>query len=212
MNSLWLQSLPVVDPERLVIIGVSLDGSPAKAQDEPLNLSIIESFEHHLHSFSGISGWCEYGADLKEGDSRHDYPGAIVSGNTFDVLGVRPAAGRLLNAADDQPGGGPDGWAVVISHQFWVDHYHADPAVIGTHVTLSDYSVTIVGVTPASFGGIIVSAQPAFYMPLNYEPLMRQRLRSPHCATLATSPSAPRTDGSGRPSSARRWLCLSRWS
>jgi predicted permease len=205
MNSLWLQSLPVVDPERLVIIGVSLDGSPAKAQDEPLNLSIIESFEHHSHSFSGIFGWCEYGADLKEGDSRHDYPGAIVSGNTFDVLGVRPAAGRLLNAADDQPGGGPDGWAVVISHQFWVEHYHADPAVIGTHVTLSDYSVTIVGVTPASFGGIIVTAQPDFYMPLNYEPLMRQRqkdsmLRNPFIFDLTTmarlKPGVTRTQAS----------------
>jgi predicted permease len=191
MNSLWLQGLPVVDPDRLLIIGVSRDGSPATAQDEPLNFSIIESFEHHLHSFSGIFGWCEYGADLKEGNSRHTYPGAIVSGNTFDVLGVRPAVGRLLNAADDQPGGGSDGWAVVISHQFWVEHYHADPAVIGTHVTLSDYRVTIVGVTPASFEGIIVTAQPDFYMPLNYEPVMRQRqmdsmLRNPFIFDLTT--------------------------
>jgi hypothetical protein len=175
MNSLWLQSLPVVNPGQLVLIGISLDGSTDKAQDQPLSFPIIESFERYLHSFSGIFGWCEYGADLKERDSRHSYPGAIVSGNTFDVLGVRPAAGRLLNVADDQQGGGPDGWAVVISHQFWVEHYHADPAVIGTHVTLNDYSVTIVGVTPARFGGIVVTAQPDFYMPLNFEPVMRQR-------------------------------------
>lgn len=191
MNSLWLQSLPVVNPGQLVVIGITLDGSPARAMGEPLNLSVIESFERHLHSFSGIFGWCEYGADLKEGDSRHSYPGAIVSGNTFDVLGVRPAAGRLLNTADDQPGGGPDGWAVVISHQFWVERFHADPAVIGTHVTLNDYSVTIVGVTPASFGGIIVTAQPDFYMPLNFEPVMRQRqkdsmLRNPFIFYLTT--------------------------
>jgi putative ABC transport system permease protein len=98
MNSLWLQSLPVVDPNRLVIIGVSLDGSAANAQNTPLILSIIESFEHHSHSFSGIFGWCENGTDLEEGGARHTYPGAIVSDNTFDVLGVRPAAGRLLNA------------------------------------------------------------------------------------------------------------------
>ncbi|HZD77313.1 MAG TPA: permease prefix domain 1-containing protein, partial [Acidobacteriaceae bacterium] len=107
MNSLWLQSLPVVDPGQLVLIGITPDGSPAKAMDQPLNLSVIESLGRHLHSFSGIFGWCEYGADLQEGYSRHSYPGAIVSGNTFNVLGVRPAAGRLLNAADDQHGGGP---------------------------------------------------------------------------------------------------------
>ena len=205
MNSLWLQSLPVVDPGQLVLIGITPDGSPAKAMDQPLNLSVIESLGRHLHSFSGIFGWCEYGADLQEGYSRHSYPGAIVSGNTFNVLGVRPAAGRLLNAADDQYGGGPDGWAVVISHQFWVEHYHADPAVIGTHVTLNDYSVTIVGVTPASFGGIIVTAQPDFYMPLNFEPVMRQRqkdsmLRNPLIFDLTTmarlKPGIPRAQAS----------------
>jgi predicted permease len=179
MNSLWLQSLPVKDPNSLVLIGVQADHpSPLAQSPMPLvNLLLIESIERHTRSFSGISGWCDYGAELLENDITHTYPGTIVSGNIFDVLGVRPAAGRLLTAADDQPGGGPDGWAVVISHRFWVEHYAGDVSVIGRHVQLNGYSVTIVGVAPENFAGIMVSSRPDFYMPLNYEPVMRQRQR-----------------------------------
>jgi predicted permease len=186
MNALLLQSLPVTDPGRLARIALISD-----SQSAPLNFPMIQSLERHTHSFSGIFGWCDYGADLKDGDARHSYPGAIVSGNAFEVLGVRPAVGRLLTSADDQPGGGADGWAVVMSHQFWVEHYHADPSVVGRHVILNDYSVTIVGVAPASFEGIIVTSRPDFYMPLEFEPVMRQRqkdsmLHSPYGVWLTT--------------------------
>jgi len=179
MNSLWLQSLPVKDPGSLVLISVQANNPTPVAQPAMpvMNLPIIESLERHARSFSGIFGGCDYGADLLENDVAHSYPGTIVSGNIFDVLGVRPAAGRLLTAADDQPGGGPDGWAVVISHQFWVQHYAADPSVVGRRVQLNGYSVTIVGIAPADFEGIMVSSRPDFYMPLNYEPVMRQRQR-----------------------------------
>ena len=175
MNSLLLQSLPVTDPDSLTNIVISFNGRNPDAYGVPLSLLMLQSLQRHSHSFSGIFGWCDYGAELQEGDSKHAYPGAIVSGNSFDMLDVRPAAGRMLNTADDQTGGGPDGWAVVISHQFWVQHYHSDPAVIGKHVTLNDYSVTIVGVAPASFEGIVVTSRPDFYMPLEFEPVMRQR-------------------------------------
>jgi predicted permease len=179
LNSLWLQSLPVKDPGSLILIGMQANNptSFARSPTPMMNLPIIESLERHTRSFSGVFGWCDYGADLLESDGTHTYPGTIVSGNIFDILGVRPAAGRLLTDADDQPGGGTDGWAVVISHQFWVEHYSADRSVIGRHVQLNGYSVTIVGVTPADFEGIMVSSRPDFYMPLNYEPVMRQRQR-----------------------------------
>jgi predicted permease len=173
MNALLLKSLPVFEPNRLVHIGLSLDTQNISAQNIPLNFKMIESLERRTHSFSGMIGWGESDFDLKEGDSRHGYPGAYVRGNTFDVLGIHPAAGRLLIPADDQQGGGPDGWAAMISHQFWVEHYHADPSVIGRHVTLSDHGATIIGVMPKGFEGIITTSRPDFYLPLEYEPIAR---------------------------------------
>lgn len=173
MNALLLKSLPVFEPNRLAHIGLSLDTSNIAAQNIPLNFKMIESLERRAHSFSGIIGWGASEFDLKEGDSRHVYPGVFVRGNTFDVLGIHPAVGRLLMPADDQQGGGPDGWAAMISHQFWVEHYHADPSAIGRHVILSDNGVTIVGVMPEGFEGIITTSRPDFYLPLEYEPVVR---------------------------------------
>ena len=175
INGLMLKSLPVTDPERLAIVGMQFPQQSGDKVASPLSLKMLQSLQHRGQSFSGIFGWCDYGEDLLEGDSQHSYPGALVSGNAFEVLGVRPALGRLLTRADDQPGGGPDGWVAVISHSFWKEHYHGDPSVIGRRVMLSGYSATIVGVTSAGFKGIIVTSQPDFYMPLEYEPVMRQR-------------------------------------
>jgi ABC-type antimicrobial peptide transport system permease subunit len=74
---------------------------------------------------------------------------------------------------------------------FWVEHYAADPSVIGHHIQLNGYRGTIVGVAPSNFEGIVVSSRPDFYMPLNYEPVMRQRqrdsmLRNPFIFYLTT--------------------------
>jgi len=191
MNSLWLQSLPVKDPGSLILIGVQANTPTALTQSPMpvMSLTMIESLERHTRSFFAIFGWCAYRADLLENETTHTYPRTIVSGNIFEVLGVRPAIGRLLTPCNDQPGGGPDGWAVVISHQFWVEHSAADPRVIGHHIQLNGYSATIVGVAPSEFEGIMVSSRPDFYMPLNYEPVMRQRkrdsfLRNPLSFTL----------------------------
>ena len=101
------------------------------------------------------------------------YPGAVVSGNAFQVLGVAPAAGRLLTPEDDRKGGGPDGWATVISYRFWQGHFHGEPSAVGSRLMLSDHSVTVVGVAPANFEGVLVATHPDFYLPLEYEPVMR---------------------------------------
>ena len=82
---------------------------------------------------------------------------------------MHPAAGRLLTPADDQPGGGPDGWAGVISHRIWVEQYHADPSVIGKRITVTDHSVTIVGVAPEGFEGVLVAEHPDLYLPLEFD-------------------------------------------
>jgi predicted permease len=173
MHALLLQSLPIAEPDRLVRIAINVNGPLGSAGDMPLNLSLIQAIQRHSRSFSGVFGWCSYDFVLKEETGLHVYPGAVVSGNAFQVLGISLAAGRLLSPADDQQGGGPDGWAAVISHRFWRQHYHADPSVVGSHVTLTGHSVTIVGVAPEAFEGVIVASHPDFYLPLEYEPVMR---------------------------------------
>ena len=52
----------------------------------------------------------------------------VVGGSYFEVMGLRPVLGRLLNAADD----GPDAAGVVVlTHRFWTTFLNSDPAVVG---------------------------------------------------------------------------------
>jgi predicted permease len=71
----------------------------------------------------------------------------VVGGSYFDVMGLRPVLGRLLNATDD----GPDAEGVaVLTHRFWSTSLNRDPAVIGKSISLDSRSATIVGVLEPS--------------------------------------------------------------
>jgi predicted permease len=168
-HSLLLSTLPVQEPHRLVRLAlhIGIDEGDHENRNAPLDLPFIEGIERHAKSFDGIFGWCVYDFPFEE-VGLHGIHGAVVRGNTFQVLGVRPAAGRLLTPADDQRGGGPDGWAAVISHRLWVENYHSDPGVIGKHVTVTDHGVTIVGVAPQGFEGVVVAEHPDIYLPLEF--------------------------------------------
>ncbi|HZY74192.1 MAG TPA: ABC transporter permease [Edaphobacter sp.] len=128
-HALLLKSLPIPDPDNLVRIAID-DPSNSTVNGSPLNLFLMQSLQRHAKSFSGIFGWFSSDVALTQDGTSRIYPSALLSGNAFQVLEVTPAAGRLLLPADDQTGGGPDGWAVVISHQFWMQHYHGDPSII----------------------------------------------------------------------------------
>ena len=71
-----------------------------------------------------------------------------VSDNFFDVLGVRPLLGRTFNA-QECAWDGPK--VVLLGHGLWQRRFAADPAIVGTTLTLNDKLHTVVGVLPASF-------------------------------------------------------------
>jgi putative ABC transport system permease protein len=71
----------------------------------------------------------------------------VVNGSFFEVMGLRPVLGRLLNAADD--GQGAPG-AVVLTHRFWTTVLHGDPTVIGQTIRLGPGTATVVGVLEPS--------------------------------------------------------------
>jgi hypothetical protein len=90
--------------------------------------------------------------------------GGLVSGNYFDVMGVRPAAGRFFTAQDDvTPGGHP---VVVISNAYWHRRFNADPAVVGKQVTINNAPMTIIGVGPERFIGSFLGVAAAAWVPM----------------------------------------------
>jgi predicted permease len=83
---------------------------------------------------------------LGEGEPRLLQAG-VVGGSYFDVMGLRPVVGRLLNASDDGPEAAS---AVVLTHRFWTTFFNSDPAVVGRPMRLGSRTATIVGVLEPS--------------------------------------------------------------
>jgi predicted permease len=89
---------------------------------------------------------------------------AVVSGNYFEVLGVGPQLGRVLNPEDDRtPGTAP---YAVLSHDYWQGRFGSDPSVIGQNIRLNGYPFTVVGVARRGFRGADPTAAPHLFIPL----------------------------------------------
>ena len=171
-HALLLSTLPVRDPGELVRLAIDLSATNKNSRDVPLSLPMIEAIQKQSRTLHDVFAWCVYDFPFRDGNVNGGIHGAILSGNAFEALGVRPAAGRLLTPADDQTGGGPDGLAAVISYRIWVSRYHADASAVGRHVIVTDHPVTIVGVAPEGFEGVIAAEHPDIYLPLEFQGLL----------------------------------------
>jgi predicted permease len=116
-------------------------------------------------SFSGLAAWSEATFDLAtRGKSRFAENALWVSGDFFNVLGVRPALGRVLTAADDVKGCGAP--RVVLSHAFWLREFGGDRSVLAKSLAINGHRLDVVGVTEAGFFGVEVGRSFDFAVPL----------------------------------------------
>ena len=91
--------------------------------------------------------------------------GELVSGAYFPLLGVRPAAGRLFDEADESgPGENP---VAVLGHAFWMDRYGGDTGVLGQEIRINHRPYTIVGIAPAAFNGSFPGVRADLWAPLS---------------------------------------------
>jgi predicted permease len=92
----------------------------------------------------------------------------MVSGNFFDVCGVRPALGRFFLPDEDQtPGIHP---VVVVSHGFWRNRMEANPQAVGDTLTVNGVALTLIGVAPESFTGLMAGVVPDLWVPFMMAP------------------------------------------
>jgi predicted permease len=89
----------------------------------------------------------------------------LVSDNFFSVLGLSPAAGRFFLDGDDESLA-PQ-LPVVVRYGYWKQQLGADPAIIGTHIVLSEIPAVIVGVAPERFSGVVAGEAPDLWLPLS---------------------------------------------
>ena len=167
------RSLPVESPEELVIVG-DPGAIYARWQGDWTGqvhpYPIYEKFRDRNDVFSGIfaSGYAgNLEASLGSGEAPTGLGGArtrAVTGSYFDVLGVRPAFGRLLTSEDDVvPRSHP---VAVVCHGFWTRVLGARPGVVGRTLRLDRAEFTIVGVAQAGFFGEVIGFPTEVWVPM----------------------------------------------
>jgi predicted permease len=172
LNQTLLRSLPVQDPDRLALLKYSgIKSGTTEDMDIPVTFSypMYKDLREKSRVFSGLLA-CEPYAQVNV--SWHGQPrrsGAeLVSGNYFQVLGVRPALGRLFSQDDEtSPGANP---VVVLSYRYWWEHFGGDPSVLNQTVQVNATPMTVVGVAQPGFSGVQLGMAPDLYIPLTMRP------------------------------------------
>jgi len=155
IDAVMLRMLPVQRPNELRLVRIAQPGDTGEGNPDFTN-PIWEQVRDRQGVFSGVFAWSGDRFDLAQGGAVHYANGIWVSGDYFKTLELRPAAGRLLTASDDQrgcPG------AAVLSYGFWQDHYGGAPSAIGSTLALNTHSFEVVGVAPPGFYGMDVGSK-----------------------------------------------------
>jgi len=142
VRTVLLRPLVNRDPERLIYIrqtalGIGNDNytfSMPEIRDLEANARTISSFGDFSTVELTLIGF---------GRGPRLVTAGVVNGSFFDVMGLRPVLGRLLNRGDDGPNAAK---VAVLTHQFWTSVLHADSTVIGKSVRLGPGMATVVGV------------------------------------------------------------------
>lgn len=162
INAVMLRSLPVKEPERLVqITRVTADGMPLS-----VSYPLFLFFRDNLKAISGASAQMESNPAIVIDGAEELVNAELVSGAHYSTLGIEPAAGRLLEPADDVIA--PDSPAAVISYRYWQRRFGLSPAVIGKTFTLQIHNrvITIIGVTPPRYEGARLGRDPDITLPV----------------------------------------------
>jgi predicted permease len=168
MDQVMLRALPVREPERLVVLDGpgAFSGSTHNHSDSltPLSHPMFERLRDQNTVFAGVLAHFTAPLHLTVGPQTDNVNGDLVSGTFFDVLGVRPAAGRLFTAEDDRTRGAHP--IVVLGHGFWTRRFAADPKIVGQAVSVNSHPMTVVGVAGPGFHGVEVGESVDVYVPL----------------------------------------------
>ncbi|HYM00867.1 MAG TPA: ABC transporter permease [Blastocatellia bacterium] len=175
-DAVFLRTLPVDAPEQLAEIKLQRPlptGGRTGGFNGPhpeLTFAQWEQIRERQQAFSGVFAWYATNFNLAAGGEARYARGLWVSGDFFNVLGVKPLIGRVFSAADDRRGCGSAG--AVISYSFWQRALGGDRSVLGRPITLDGHTVDVIGVIPPEFTGLEVGRTFDIAMPICFEPVL----------------------------------------
>jgi putative ABC transport system permease protein len=174
IDALILRRLPVADPDRLGYLAYANPEVPAQ-ENTSFSYPLFQRFRNAAADRDAValfSSQTRRSVDYADGSPTLDKPQVqFVSGNAFALLGLVPAAGRLLTTEDDKTQGGHP--VAVISHGYWQARFGADPSAIGRWMTIDGRQFQIVGVTARTFTGVEPGIRTDVWLPALMYPQVR---------------------------------------
>lgn len=166
-----LRSLPVRDPGQLILLEATpsnvWNGSTWNAGGDSaayFSYPMYKDLRDRNTAFDGLIATMQIQAGVMWRNHSSLVNAALVSGNYFDVLGVRPAAGRLLAQSDDVTKNGSP--VAVLSFNYWKNHLDSDPRVIGQTLAVNGHPFAIVGVAAPGFHSAIWGSPADIFVPM----------------------------------------------
>ena len=166
INSIFLRPRAISRPDEVVELYVGEGEEPYHSTSYPSYLELRDRNDV-------LSGLAAYSMQqFRFGDAGEVEPvwGEAVSGNYFDVLGVAAQKGRTFAADEDLvPRQKP---VAVISHGLWQRRFNSDPEVVGKTITLNDQPLTVIGVAPPQYTGMIRGISAELWVPMMMMPAL----------------------------------------
>jgi predicted permease len=162
VNTVLLRPLPVENPERIV----SLNNASEKGDDVSPTFSYLNyrDLRDRNNALDGLIAYRMAPISLSHDGISERAWGYLATGNYFDVLGVKPALGRLLTPEDDKAQGAHP--VTVISYDCWQKRFAGDPHIVGRSVLVNARGFTVIGVAPRGFYGAEIGYAAEMWFPI----------------------------------------------
>lgn len=164
VNALLLKPLPFPAPRQLVALGMTDTRQKTQTMLGSLSYPDFFDFREQNHTLESVAAFRDREFGLTSEEGAVSVRGLKISADFFDVLGVKPVLGRAFSRNDEEAGGGPGGFKVILSDDFWRSHFGGDPHVLGRTIELDRRLHTVIGVMPLRFQYPIQSDPVEFYV------------------------------------------------
>src|SRR3954469_124328 len=174
LSQALLRALPVQDPGQLVVLNFAGDapghhhseGGNSPGHQHEFSYPMYRDLRDRNTVLSGLIASAQAGVGVVWNNHAEAVNAEMVTGNYFEMLGVRPAVGRLLVAGDEtEEGANP---VAVLNFDYWKSHL-AEAPVEGRTLLINGAPFTVVGVTPPGFHSTVWGRLPEVYVPITMQ-------------------------------------------
>ena len=168
LNCILLRPLAVPHANDLAVIRTDRNDEE-RGPNYSFGSPFLRALEQHHSGFESIAGYSTHPFQVRTESTNVRVPGALVSGQFFQMLETPPALGRWITQLDDREG---QATVAVLSDGYWKTRFQRDPSIIGRSLTIANRPFTIVGVMPSGFVGADPMYRPEIYVPVWAEPII----------------------------------------